>query len=200
MASTLGNLSVVQNTYVNNPSRGYAGQLVSVTAATTTIITTNSVTEDIPMGRGVVVGVQQFQEPSGNTPFTSTQPFSVSLPDAGSVAADLVGITVHQFITAQNVDDGSGSNQVAGYCARFKAAIVPFGSQLEVYVNIPDTFTVSQGDPVYIAIQVPNAAAIELGAFTNAADGGNTLLVPNAQWWINKTATTDNTIGVIKLF
>lgn len=198
MASTFGNADFVQNSYSQNWSRGFAGQLVSVSSLINITLETAATEEDIIMGRGVVEGVTQPQLPSSNVPFTAIAPFSVALPDPGSVAADLVGITYRPLITTTNIEVANVN--FAGYRENDFAAIVPFGSRQQIYVDLPVGAAIAVKEAVYIAINATNDPDIPVGAFMNDSLGTTgLLLVPNALWWITKTTTADNTIGVINL-
>lgn len=199
MASTFGNQPFVQNSYTDNWTRGYPGQIVSAQTYLAAGLETYAAEEDIIMGRGVVQGEPQFQEASSSFPFVATAPFAVKNPTASTVAADLVGVAVRPYVTTTNLLD-ENDIQVAGYPAKDFAAILPFGSGQQIFVEMAVGLTVTVGQAVYIAIALPNDPTINIGEFTND-DAGTTglLLVPNAVWWINKTATTNDTIGVIKI-
>lgn len=199
MSSTFGNLSFVQNTYTDNWTRGFPGQVSDMQTMIGFGLETYPNEVEIVMGRGVVRDVSQFQNTPSSTPFVSVAPFSVTNPDPSTVAADLVGVAVRPFLTTTNIDE-SGTF-LAGYPEKGFVAVLPFGSAHTIFVRIPGGFEVVVGQAVYIAINGTNDAAISIGEFsTDFAGTTGLLLVPNAQWWINKTATPDDSVGVIKLF
>ena len=200
MASTLSSLPFVQNTYTDNWTRLYPGQVVDAQTMFGVGLDTYANEEAIVMGRGVRIGVDQTQNTPSQIPFVATAPFSITNVAVGTTATDLIGVAVRPFVTTTNIDV-NGVNQ-AGYPEKDFAAILPFGSRRTIGVRIPPGFTIAVNEDVYIALDATNDAGdIEVGEFANNSGGvTGLLLVPNAKWWINKTATTDDDIGVIKLF
>ena len=108
---------------------------------------------NLPVGRAVVRNSSDSQV--------------MELPGAGSVSADLLGVTVRKH--AYNVPSNNAE------------MIIPLGSfgevlyQGELYVEIDDA--VVAGDPVYA--RVANGT---LGIFRNDADGGDAVLLASAKF------------------
>ncbi len=199
MSSTFGNLVFAQNTYTDNWTRGFPGQVADMQTMIGFGLETYANEPEIVMGRGVVRGVSQFQDTPSDVPFVAVAPFSITNPDPGTVAADLVGVAVRPFLTTTNIDEGG--TLLAGYPEKSFAAVLPFGSARSIFVRIAIGVDILVGENVFIAINGTNDANIAIGEFSNDAAGTTGMIqVPNAQWWINKTSTTDDTVGVIKLF
>ncbi len=199
MASTLSGVPFVQNEYTDNWTRLFPGQIVDAQTMLGVGLDTYANESAIVMGRGVQIGVNQTQNTPSQIPFVATAPFSVDNVDPSTTAADLIGVAVRPFVATTNIDV-AGVNQ-AGYPAKDFIAVLPFGSQRQIGVRIPAGFTITVNSDVYIAINPTNDPDIEVGEFSDDSAGTTgLLLVPNAKWWINKTATTNDDVGVIKLF
>lgn len=200
MASTFGTANFAQDSYRQDWQSGFPGQLVSEAAQIGDLVKTYPNVENIAMGTGVVQAITQPTEASSSTPYRGIAPFSVTVPDVGTVAADLVGIAMRTLITTTNIQ--FNGNTVAGYAAKDKAAIVPFGSRALIYVQLPSTppRTITVNEAVYMAINPVNDPNIAVGEFMNDSAGTTgLLLVPNAVWWSTITTTADFNIGVINL-
>lgn len=201
MASTNNGLPFVQQTYKDNWTRGYPGQVADAQTYLGEGLATFPAEDDIVMGRGVVQAVQQPQSPTDAS--VSSAPFSVTNPDSGTVAADLVGVAIRPNVTTTNIRQIAGDTSspfVAGYPAKDFVAVLPFGSNRQVIVYLIPGTTVAVGQPVYIAIDV-NTPLVPVGDFYNsdAGEPANFLLVPNAIWYTNTTSATDFTVATIKL-
>ncbi len=149
-------------------------------------------------GRAVVKGT--------NIDYTNSEvlyasPFTVKEIVTGSVAADLVGVVVRPISGAGNFVDPQDSVEKAGFARLDKLPILIFGSKVEIIVRQDlGLGAIDHGNAVYVAKDAVNDAGVKIGEFANDA-GGTTglLLVPNAIWFLKRTTTAIDPIGVIQL-
>ena len=149
-------------------------------------------------GRAVVKGT--------NIDYTGSQtlyaaPFTVKLIETGSVSADIVGVVVRPISGAGNFLDTQDSVEKAGFAKLDKLPVLRTGSKVEIIVRQATGLgAIDHGDAVYVAKDAVNDAGVNIGEFANDA-GGTTglILVTGAIWFLKKTSTASDPIGVIQL-
>ena len=195
MSSTFGKRPFVQNTYTDNFTRGYAGQLVSEQDYISNVLETFATEAPLFMGRACAIGTIQTQD--SNAPQVLTSPFTIITTQGVVSAANLVGVVIRPYITTTNLVNEQGDDW-AGHNAKEQAAVLPFGSDKRVLVSLKAGLAAVYNAAVYVATDATNPDNINVGEFGVTA-GAGALLVPNAIWYETKTATVDDAIAVIRL-
>lgn len=184
--------SPVQTTYSDNWVRAYPGTYESLGNLNTPH--TYPVGEDLVYGRATSPGFAISR--STSTANSSTAPYSIVYPDGFEISQlDMVGVIVRPTIPGTNVDQ-DGVVQ-AGALSGSRAAVIPFGSQAIVFVQIPPGVTIVAKSVVYVAISATNTPGIPIGSFWNASGTG---LIPiAATWYDNIVTAVDYTVARIRL-
>lgn len=136
-----------------------------------------------------------------NSEVLYASPFSVKEIVTGSVAADLVGVVVRPISGAGNFVDTQDSVEKAGFASLDKLPVLRLGSKVEIIVRQATALgAIDHGDAVYVAKDAVNDAGVLVGEFANDTAGTTgLLLVPNAIWFLKRTTTAIDPIGVIQL-
>lgn len=191
----------VQNAYNDQYGLGFPGTIFSAQdAGTNNKVLGYSAEFTVFCGRGVV---KRTAQNFTNNDVANLQPFTIMPPTPTSVAGDLVGVVVRPYTVTQNHLDIALAKKIAGFGATDVAPILSFGSGQRIIVRQDALLgNVTHGDPVYIAVDTANSLNLEFGEFANQADvaPANTVLVPNAIWYLTKdTSTAVDDVNIIQL-
>jgi len=191
----------VQLNFTDQPGIGYPGQQYRASPVSASAVLSFPAGEG-PVFCGRMVAIGTAIDYSNNEAFNKV-PYSIRLLTSSDDATALVGVVTRPFQATQNFvdpDPNSGEDK-AGFGEKDQVPVVEVGSKEKIIVRQdPGLGAVTQGTAVYVAIEdsTTNAAAISIGEFGNAA-GTGMLLVPNAIWYLTKTATSNDAVNVIQL-
>ena len=165
-----------------------------------------SETKSFPAGEGPMfcgrIAIRGTNIDYTNSEGLYSSPFSIRpIVTGDTTAADFVGVVVRPISGAQNFVDTQDSDEKAGFGKLDKLPILKFGSKVEIIVRqSPGLGAIDHGAAVYVAKDAVNDALVKVGEFaTNALGATGLVLVPNAIWFIKKTSTVSDPIGVIQL-
>lgn len=200
MPSFIDHDQFVQTSYTNFHGAGFPGQFFRETDAWNRELQSFAVDTDVFVfaGRLVVQAVAQVDD--GSLPLL--KPFSVKPLDGTETdATTFAGLVYRPFSGTLN-DSSENNERKAGFAEKMIAPLVPFGKGVQLHVRQLPNLTVVFDDAVYVARSDGVGVTNDLftGEFTNDDDSGSAelILVPNARWYISKTATVDDQDGVIE--
>ncbi len=176
----------VQEGYFEAPLAGFPGQLADFGTSNDNTVRGYPAEGDVIFGRGVVKGTDIDLDPDAN-PLNQPSPFTIKAPEAGSVAADFVGIVVRTE-AGTNIDDEGGY-------ADLTMASVMHNHGVGATIYVKTHLAVAQGDPVYMSVDAAALPNLPVGEFSNAAAAG-VILLPRLRWFKSAAA---GEIGIIEV-
>jgi hypothetical protein len=196
-----GAVPFVQTIFPDQVGGGFPGIIFSGPDASYNNVTRSFANEGVVFcGRAVTKLTNQDFSNNDNPLF---EPYTVENPKDTSVVSDLVGVVTRptfgvtqnfqDTVTTQATPDGEDK---AGFGDRQVSPLIMFGSKVRVWVRQDASISdVTHGDPVYVMIDPANSFNLAVGEFARAepANAAHGLLVPNAIWYLSKTAR-DNTL------
>lgn len=185
----------VQVEYTNFHGGGFPGQFFRETDAWNRQLQSFAIDTDafVYCGRLVVQAVAQSDD--GSLPLL--KPYSIKMPVGDETdASTFAGVMYRPFSGALNQEEDGELK--AGFAEKMVQSVVPFGKGVQLHVRQAPGLTVAYGDAVYVAIaDIAGTPKLFPGEFTNAT-GTDLILLPNAQWYVGKTATDVDQDGVIE--
>lgn len=189
----------VQTEFPDQFGSGFPGQLTSSSGENSSEVTQFPNETVVFCGRAVV---KKTAQDFSNLDMTTSAPYTITAPENTSTADQLVGVVIRPLYGTQNFTDPGSTVPQAGFGEKLGAVpVLKFGSRQTIQVRQAASISpVVEGEPVYAVINVPNAFGLNVGEFSNEADGANTILVPGAIWYRSKsTADAVNNINEIQL-
>lgn len=171
----------VQNTVTDGHLAALPGNIASI--VTPRLIDGFPAEAQLTIGTGVVQGTAIGVV--ANQPNNLQAPYQVTNVDAGTVAADFVGIVVRE---------SSSKNDAAG------DPIVEIHDMANVMrkgrIYVAANQAIAAGDPVFLIIQDTTVHGFQIGSFSNVALGIDTVPLTTATFW---KAAAVNTVASIEL-
>jgi hypothetical protein len=171
----------VQDGYFDNFTEGFPGQIA--TRDDPILVDGFPAEENLAIGIGVVKGTDLALTAGQYNNLSA--PYTIKNPVAASVEADFVGVTVRT---------SSAKNDANGVPLWEAKDMTPVMREGRIFVTANQT--ISQGDPVYLIIQDTTAHGFEIGSFSNADLGADTIQLTKANFW---KAANAGEVAIIEL-